>query len=152
MKTKKWVFAAVILIAMMVTLDPVAALLRGVSSILSAGWSRFATFTAMIAFLILAYENPVSVRGIADTIGMPTAYIEPLIDKLVEGELMGRTEGGLVYTRCFIQRQSESFGDIPAQEALADKNAEVVVYDNGCWGEPTVTITPNMVFIESMED
>lgn len=76
--------------------------------------------------LILAYETPVSVRGIADTMGMPTAYIEPLIDKLVAGELMGRTEGGLVYTRCFIQRQSESFGDIPAQEALADKNAEAV--------------------------
>ncbi|MBQ9133170.1 MAG: RNA polymerase sigma factor [Clostridia bacterium] len=76
--------------------------------------------------LLLAYENPVSVRGIADTMGMPTAYIEPLIDKLVEGELMGRTDGGLVYTRCFIQQQSESFGDIPRQEALADKYAETV--------------------------
>ena len=76
--------------------------------------------------LILAYDNPTSVRGIADTMGMPAAYIEPLIDKLVEGELMGRTDGGLVYTRCFIQRQSESFGDIGAQEALADRYAEAV--------------------------
>ncbi|MBE5853668.1 MAG: RNA polymerase sigma factor, partial [Lachnospiraceae bacterium] len=36
--------------------------------------------------LILAYENPVSVRGIADTMGMPAAYIEQIIDRLVAGE------------------------------------------------------------------
>ena len=54
--------------------------------------------------LNLAYENPVSVRGIADTMGMPSAYIEPIINLLVKGELMGRTAGGLVYTRCFVQK------------------------------------------------
>lgn len=73
--------------------------------------------------LILAYENPVSVRGIADTMGMPSAYIEPIIDILVKGELMGRTAGGLVYTRCFVQRYDDTFGDIPAQEKFADKYA-----------------------------
>ena len=73
--------------------------------------------------LILAYENPVSVRGIADTMGMPSAYIEQTIEKLVKGELMGRTSSGLVYTRCFMQRYEDSFGDIPAQEKLAEKYA-----------------------------
>lgn len=76
--------------------------------------------------LILAYENPVSVRGIADTMGMPSAYIEQIIETLVEGELMGRTASGLVYTRCFMQRYEESFGDIPAQEKLAEKYATQV--------------------------
>ena len=76
--------------------------------------------------LNLAYENPVSVRGIADTMGMPSAYIEPIIDFLVEGELMGRTAGGLVYTRCFVQRYEDAFGDIPAQEKLADQYASRV--------------------------
>ena len=42
--------------------------------------------------LILAYENPVSVRGIADTMGMPSAYIEQIIETLIAGELMGRTD------------------------------------------------------------
>jgi len=77
--------------------------------------------------LNLAYENPVSVRGIADTMGMPSAYIEPVIDVLVRGELMGRTAGGLVYTRCFVQRYEDAFGDIPAQEKLADQ------YASGVW-------------------
>jgi len=77
--------------------------------------------------LNLAYENPVSVRGIADTMGMPSAYIEPIIDFLVQGELMGRTAGGLVYTRCFVQRYEDAFGDISAQEKLADK------YASGVW-------------------
>lgn len=76
--------------------------------------------------LILAYENPVSVRGIADTMGMPSAYIEQMIEILIAGELMGRTAGGLVYTRCFMQRYEDSFGDIPAQERLAEKYATQV--------------------------
>jgi hypothetical protein len=73
--------------------------------------------------LILAYENPVSVRGIGDTMGMPSAYLEPIIDGLVSGELMGRTPGGLVYTRCFVQSYADSFGNIPEQESLAARYA-----------------------------
>ena len=76
--------------------------------------------------LNLAYKNPVSVRGIADTMGMPSAYVEPIIDSLVKGELMGRTAGGLVYTRCFMQRYEDAFGNIPAQEKLADQHASGV--------------------------
>lgn len=76
--------------------------------------------------LNLAYETPVSVRGIADTMGMPSAYIEPFIDVLIRGELMGRTAGGLVYTRCFVQRYDDAFGNIPAQEKLADEYAASV--------------------------
>ena len=39
---------------------------------------------------------------------------------------MGRTTGGLVYTRCFVQRYEDAFGDIPSQEKLADKYASQV--------------------------
>ena len=76
--------------------------------------------------LILAYENPVSIRGIADTMGMPCAYLEPIVEKLVEGELMGKTSGGLVYTRCFMQPFDDFFGNIPAQEHLAKARAKEV--------------------------
>jgi len=79
-----------------------------------------------VNILNLAYENPVSVRGIADTMGMPSAYIEPIIDVLIQGELMGRTAGGLVYTRCFLRKYEDAFGDMPAQEKLADKYASRV--------------------------
>jgi len=76
--------------------------------------------------LYLAYENPISIRGIADMLGMPCAYIEPIVNTLIEGELMGRTPGNLVYTRCFMQRYEDAFGDIPAQEAVAEKYAKEV--------------------------
>ena len=76
--------------------------------------------------LCLAYETPISIRGIADMMGMPTAYVEPLVERLIVGEMMGRTPGGLVYTRCFMQRYEDAFGDIPAQEALAEKYAKAV--------------------------
>ena len=76
--------------------------------------------------LYLAYETPISIRGIADMMGMPCAYVEPFVNALIEGEMMGRTPGGLVYTRCFMQRYEDAFGDIPAQEALAAKYAKQV--------------------------
>ncbi len=76
--------------------------------------------------LVLAYENPVSVRGISDALGIPSAYIEPVIERLIDGELLGKTAGELVYTRCFMQKYEESFGDIFLQETLSKKNASAV--------------------------
>ena len=74
--------------------------------------------------LYLAYEKPIAIREIADTLGMPAAFLEPLVDKLVDGELMGRTEGGLVYTRCYMCSCRERLGDVDRQEKLAEKYAE----------------------------
>lgn len=76
--------------------------------------------------LIVCYERPLSVKDIGDTLGIPCAYIEPIIDKLVNGELLGRTDGGLIYTRCFMQTYESSFGDLSAQEALASAKAASV--------------------------
>jgi len=42
----------------------------------------------------------------------------------IDGELMGESLGGLVYTRCFIQSYRQSLGDIDAQEALSNKYAK----------------------------
>ena len=73
--------------------------------------------------LVLAYEHPLSIRGIADAMGVPCAYLEPVVDKLVKGELMGKTASGLVYTRCHLQDIENRYGNIPAQEALASERA-----------------------------
>ncbi len=73
--------------------------------------------------LVLAYEHPLSVRGIADAMGVPCAYLEPVLDKLVAGELMGKTASGLFYTRCHLQDIENRYGNIPAQEALASVRA-----------------------------
>jgi len=83
--------------------------------------------------LYLAYQKPISIRTAAESIGIPVAYLEPIADKLVNGELLGRTDSGLIYTRCFMTNSSNSLGNIQAQEALADKYAEriwSVLYKN----------------------
>ncbi len=69
--------------------------------------------------LILAYEKPISIRDLSAALDTAAAFVEHEVESLVAGELLGRTPGGLVYTRMFLQRYEESFGDIPAQEALA---------------------------------
>ena len=76
--------------------------------------------------LALAYEKPVRIREIADSMGIPTAYIEPLVDALIRGELMGQTDGGLVFTRCFMQRYEDVFGDVQGQETVADIYAQQI--------------------------
>lgn len=73
--------------------------------------------------LILAYEKPISIRELSASLDTATAFVEHEVDCLVEGELLGRTAGGLVYTRMFLQSYEQSFGDIPAQEALAGELA-----------------------------
>ena len=52
--------------------------------------------------LILAYPKPVTETEIAKSIGVPTVFIEPIIDKMTNGELMQRTDGGAVYTNFII--------------------------------------------------
>lgn len=69
--------------------------------------------------LVLAYEKPISIRELSAALGIPTPYIEYEVDALVQGELLGRTAGGLVYTRMFMQTVADEYGDVDAQEALA---------------------------------
>lgn len=69
--------------------------------------------------LVLAYERPISIRELSEALAIPTPYIEYEVNTLVKGEVMGRTSGGLVYTRIFMQTEEDGFGDVEAQEALA---------------------------------
>lgn len=80
--------------------------------------------------LALAYEAPVSVRGLADTMGIACAYLETIVERLVEGELLGRTAGGLVYTRCFVTCGNEQYENIKEQKRIADEYAHILY--NSC--------------------
>ena len=76
--------------------------------------------------LVLAYEKPISIRDLSAALGIPTPYVEYEVDALVKGELMGRTPGGLVYTRIYMQTAEAKFGDVAAQEKLAAEIAPVI--------------------------
>ncbi len=76
--------------------------------------------------LILAYEKTISIRDLSAALGTAAPFVEHEVERLVSGELLGRTPGGLVFTRMFLIDFRESFGDIPAQEALAAEIAPTV--------------------------
>ena len=69
--------------------------------------------------LLAAYEKPLDAGAIADSLGVAAPYVENELERLVRGELMGKTPGGLCYTRAFILKTSDSYGDIEAQEEMA---------------------------------
>ena len=58
--------------------------------------------------LIVAYEKPLTEVEIAKALGTPVAFVEPVVKRLVDGELMARTDSGRVYSD-FIQFTRENF-------------------------------------------
>ncbi len=68
--------------------------------------------------LILAYEKPVTLPELADAIGISTAYIEPIVERLVDGDLMKRT-GDKVFTDFIIYTEENRLSSLELQKALA---------------------------------
>lgn len=68
--------------------------------------------------LILAYEKPVTIPELSDAIGISTAYIEPVVERLVEGELMKKV-GDKVFTDFIIYNQKDSTNTLELQKKLA---------------------------------
>lgn len=70
--------------------------------------------------LILAYDKPATVTELAKAIGIAAAYIEPVVDKLVSGELMKRV-GDKVYTDFIIYSPKDHTVNVALEKQLADK-------------------------------
>ena len=75
--------------------------------------------------LLLAYEKPVTEAELAKTIGIPAAYVEPVIDMLVNAELMKRV-GHRVYTDFIIVTHKESEDSIEPQQKLIDEHFDAL--------------------------
>lgn len=71
--------------------------------------------------LILAYEKPVTVPELAKAIGISSAYIEPIVDALVDGELMKRVSDR-VYTDFIIFTRKDRTANIALEKSIADKH------------------------------
>ncbi len=71
--------------------------------------------------LYLAYEKPVSEEELARAIGIPMAYVEPVIRKLVKGELMRRT-GNRLYTDFILFTAEDRARYIPAQKVFVEEH------------------------------
>ena len=76
--------------------------------------------------LKLAYEKPLSISELSKSIGIPAAYIEPIVQKLVDGELMVRMDSGKVYSDFIITKPQDSLKNFKAQLDFAHKHFETV--------------------------
>lgn len=71
--------------------------------------------------LWLAYEKPVTMDELSRAVGIPAAYVEPVIEKLVNGELMKKV-GHKYYTDFIIFTLEDKERYLPAQKQLVQDN------------------------------
>lgn len=76
--------------------------------------------------LILAYEKPITVSDLSKAIGIPTAYIEPIIKKLVDGELMAETASGKVYADFLITKPQDKLKNFKPQLDFVDRHFDTI--------------------------
>lgn len=69
--------------------------------------------------LILAYDRPISVTELAKAIGIPMAYLEPVITRLIDGGLLKRT-GDKVYTDFIIYTDLDRKSSFDLEKQLAE--------------------------------
>ena len=76
--------------------------------------------------LILAYEKPITVSDLSKAIGIPTAYIEPIVKKLVDGELMAETASGKVYADFLITKPQDRLKNFKPQLDFVDRHFDTI--------------------------
>lgn len=76
--------------------------------------------------LILAHEKPLSVSDLSKAIGIPAAYIEPIIKKLVDGELMAETNSGKVYTDFIMTTPQDQLRTLTPQLDFVHKHFDTI--------------------------
>lgn len=67
--------------------------------------------------LYLAYEKPLTVTELAKAMGVPAAYVEPVLKRLLDGELLARN-GDRFYTDFIIYTQEDRERYLPEQKAF----------------------------------
>lgn len=76
--------------------------------------------------LILAYEKPLSISELSKAIAIPAAYIEPIVKKLVDGELMVQMDSGKVYTDFIITKPQNALEYFKPQLDFAHKHFDTI--------------------------
>lgn len=76
--------------------------------------------------LIFAYEKPLGISELSRAIGIPAAYIEQTVKKLVDGELMVQTDGGKLYSDFIIRKPQDALEKFEPQLAFAHKHFDKV--------------------------
>ena len=75
--------------------------------------------------LMIAYEKPLKISEISRQIGIPAPYLEPIIEKLADGELMVKTSDDKYYTDFIIHDPERSQGIRDKQVGFVKENFDV---------------------------
>lgn len=73
------------------------------------------------SILIQCYAKPLTEAELSRSLGVPAAFVEPVVERLTAGELMGRTEGGKVYTDFIIYRDKDRKATFEKQLAVVEQ-------------------------------
>lgn len=92
--------------------------ISGKSSVKDEPFSLVGSDKIAMNLLLLAYKRPVTVTELSKAIGIPTAYIEPVTERLIQGELMKKT-GDKIYTDFIIYTQADSIAGSDREEQTA---------------------------------
>lgn len=76
--------------------------------------------------LILAYDKPITISDLSKAIGIPAAYIEPIVKKLIDGELMVQMDSGKVYSDFIISKAQDILKNFESQKNFAHKQFDTV--------------------------
>lgn len=75
--------------------------------------------------LALCYEKPLSITELSLAISIPAPYLEPLVQKLTEGELLARTGANKYFADFIIYNPEDALSHFPAQLAFVHKHFSV---------------------------
>lgn len=75
--------------------------------------------------LLLAYEKPLEITELANAIGIPTAYVEPIVGELLEGGLMQRVSNK-VFTDFVIYDEKDRYNNTEDQLGFAEENYKAI--------------------------
>ncbi len=106
------------------------------------------------SILLTAYDKPVSEVEIAGMLGVPVVFIEPVVEKLVKGELMVRCEDEKVYTDFIIyterDRKSNHKLQLDSVEANFDlfwkgcEDSLALLHEQSCYRNLSEDDKPNL--------
>ncbi len=74
------------------------------------------------SILIMAYPKPLAETELAKALGVPAAFVESVVDKLVAGELMQRTAGGKAYTDFILYTDRDRKATFEKQLSVTEKH------------------------------
>ena len=75
--------------------------------------------------MLLAYDKPVTETELSKALGTPAAFVEPIVDRLIDGELMKKTDGGKVYTDFIIFTEKDREDNLKKQLKTAEEHFDL---------------------------